>query len=82
MNAMIEDAIVAGAENYQFKDTNVVEVVGNTLICRSPKGYYAVTPDDFYMASPYYSTIEDLKNSDVLTLMNNLYNRNILGKAD
>lgn len=76
INTLIENAVIAGAENYQFRDSNVVEVNGDILICRSPKGYYAVTPDDFYMASPYYATIEDLKSSDILSFMNNVYKTN------
>jgi len=76
VNTLIENGVIVGAENYQFKDSNVVEVVGNAFICRSPKGYYASTPEDFYMASPYFSTIEDLKASDVLSFMNNVYKSN------
>ena len=55
---------------------NVVDSVGHVFICRSPKGYYAITPEDFYMASPYFSTVEDLKMSQVVDLLNNIYKKN------
>ena len=73
---LLENAISIEAENYQFKDSNVVEVSDNAMICRSTKGYYAVTPEDFYMATSYYSSIEDLKNSDILKIMNDIYKTN------
>ena len=74
--SFIENAIVVSAENSSIKDRNVVDSVGHVFICRSPKGYYAITPEDFYMASPYFSTVEDLKMSQVVDLLNNIYKKN------
>ena len=45
-------------------------------ICQSPKGYYAATPGDFYMASEYFSTIEDLNAAGIVDFMNGLYDQN------
>lgn len=73
---MRENAITVGVENLAFQDKNVVEVVDSVFICRSDKGIYATTPQDFYMASSYYTDIEDLKNSGVIKLMNDFYRSN------
>ena len=76
IGSFIENAIIVTAENYQIKDNNVVDTSGYVLICQSPKGYYAITPEDFYMASEYYPTLEDLKMSQIIDLLNNLYKKN------
>ena len=74
--SFIENAIVISAENSSILNNNVVDTYGYVMICRSPNGYYAITPEDFYMATPYFSTIEDLKQSEALELLNNLYRKN------
>lgn len=73
---MREDAIRTGVENLAFQDKNVIEVVDNVFICKSDKGIYATTPTDFYLASPYYTDIEDLKNSGIIKVMNDFYRSN------
>ncbi len=57
-------------------DSAVVDTVGHVYICQSPKGYYAATPGDFYMASEYFSTIEDLKAAGIVDFMNGVYDQN------
>lgn len=79
IHTMMENAVSTGADNYQFKDSNVIEVDGNVMICTSPKGYYAVTPDDYYLSTTYYSTIEELRANDTIKLMNDLYAANHIG---
>lgn len=76
IHTMMENAVVNGADNYQFKDSNVIEVDGNVMICTSPKGYYAVTPDDYYLSTTYYPTIEELRANDTIKFMNDLYAAN------
>lgn len=78
---LIENGIVVGAEN-GFDDTNVVKVIGNVMICQSPKGYYAATPATFYMASEYFSDIESLTSSEVVELMNDVYTQNSKANTD
>lgn len=73
---MMENAITVGVDNIAFQDKNVIEVSDNVFICKSDKGIYATTPHDFYMASDYYSDIEDLKKSGVIKLMNDFYRSN------
>ena len=73
---LIENAVIIEAENGQFEDNNVVKSVGFVMICRSPKGYYAVTPIEFYMASEYFPDVEMLMASGVIELMNNVYKQN------
>lgn len=73
---MRENAIVTGAENLAFQNKNVIEVVDNVFICKSDKGIYATTPTDFYLASKYYTDIEDLKNSGIIKIMNDFYKSN------
>lgn len=84
VHQLMENAIATGADNYQFRDTNVIEVIGNVMICTSPKGYYAVTPDDFYLSTTYYDTLDELKGVDneAIKMMNDLYAANHLGKVD
>lgn len=77
----IENGIVARFENdidtTKFIDTsNVVKTDGNVMICISASGYYASTPNDFYMASDTYNSIEDLMTSGVVDLMNDIYTSN------
>lgn len=74
--SLIENAITISAENHAILNNNIVDTHGYAMICRSPNGYYATTPQDFYMATPYFSSIEDLKQSEVLELLNNLYRKN------
>ena len=57
-------------------DASVVKTIGNVYICSSPNGYYAATPGNFYMASEYFSTIEDLTAAGVVEFMNNVYEQN------
>lgn len=54
-------------------DENVIECIGCVYICRSPMGYYAVTPNEFRLLSSYFSNIESLKNSGVIEIMNDTY---------
>lgn len=84
IHKLMENAISTGADNYKFRDSNVIEVIGNVMICTSPKGYYAVTPDDFYLSTTYYSSLEELKGIDneAIKMMNDLYAANHLGKVD
>ena len=56
--------------------SSVVDTIGHVYICQSPKGYYAATPGDFYMASEYFSTIEDLKTAGIVDFMNGVYDQN------
>lgn len=76
IQTMMENAVKIGAENQQFKDSNVIEVDGNVMICTSPKGYYAVTPSDFYISTTYYAAIDELKANGTIKLMNDLYTTN------
>ena len=75
---LIENGVIVGAEN-GFDDSNVIKTIGNVMICQSPKGYYAITPSNFYMASEYFSDIESLTSSEVIDLMNDVYTQNSNG---
>lgn len=68
--SLIENGVVNGLEN---QDSNVIKSIGNVMICQGTKGYFAVTPGDFYMASEYFDDIETLMSSEVVNLMNNVY---------
>lgn len=65
-------------ESAYTQDSNVdcVSVDGYVTIKKSVYGYYATTPADFYMASDYYTDIEDLKKSGIIDIMNNFYKSN------
>ena len=69
------------AEKVSFDD-NVIESVGYVSICRSPMGYYAATPNDFRLMSPYFSNIESLKNSNIIDIMNDTYKNHFSKEAE
>lgn len=71
---LIENAVLLQI-NEDTIDSNIIKVIGNVGICQSPSGYYAVTIGDFYMASEYFSDIEALGRSGVISLMNNIYDK-------
>lgn len=85
LNKLLENGtyrMIRSNFNDNFKDTNVVETIGNVFICQSPdNGYYAVTPESFYMASEYFSDIESLKDSGVVELMNNLFKQRFINNG-
>ena len=72
---LIENGVISAYEN-GFNDNNVIKTVNNVMICQSPKGYYAVTPNNFYMASEYFTDMESLLSSDIIKLMNDVYMQN------
>ena len=63
-------------------DSNVVKTIGNVFIHLSPNGYYATTPSDFYLASDYFNSYDDIERSDVVSLMNNVYASNSTTKGE
>ena len=73
---LIENGVMMNAIDPVFDDTNVVDTVEYVKICHSPKGYYAATPTDFYMATEYFTDIESLKASDLIKVMNDVYKTN------
>lgn len=81
--SLIESGV---AHSIKEKDTNFkyanekvsfdeipIETIGYVKICRTPTGFYAVTPSDFYLMSAYFSDIESLKSSNVIDIMNDTY---------
>ena len=64
-----------GITNHEISD-NIVKTIGNIYICQSPKGYYAITPSNFYMASEYFPDLSSLEQSNIIQLMNDVYIRN------
>lgn len=63
-------------------DSNIVKTIGNVFIHLSPNGYYATTPSDFYLASDYFNSYDDIERSDVVSLMNNVYASNSTTKGE
>ena len=62
--------------------SSIIYTKGNVKICRSPKGYYAYTSNNFNMASEYFKDIESLELSGVIDLMQDIYNTNNTGGSD
>ena len=61
-------------EASNIPDTNVIKTIGRVCICKSNNNmYYAVTPQDMYLVSDYYSDVESLISSGIVDLMNNIY---------
>lgn len=80
INKLLENGINIEREyNGVIDNTSVVDTIDNVFIVQSPNGYYACTSDLFYLVSDYYDTIEELKNSNIISLMNNIYNANVGG---
>lgn len=73
-NGVLHEAKNAGIGQFGY-ESDIVKKIDNVLICQSPRGYYARTPDDFCMASEYFSDIEALISSEVVDLMNNIYRK-------
>lgn len=70
--SLIENAMIREASN--ILDTNVIKTIGRVCICKSNNNmYYAVTPQDMYLVSDYYSDVESLISSGIVDLMNNIY---------
>lgn len=75
INSLIENGVITKIKEAAI-DSNIVKTIGNVMICQSSNGYYAITPNDFYMASEYFSDIETLISSEVVELMNDVYTNN------
>lgn len=63
-------------------DTDIIETIGNVFIHISPNGYYATTPEDFYLASAYFEDRESLDTSGIVDIMNNIYASNSKTKGE
>ena len=71
---LIENTIDVDMNNAISSDnTGLIECDKYVFIRNCNKGYYASTPKDFYMCSDYYESLESLKNSGIVDLMNNIY---------
>ena len=73
---LIENAAYIGVDNGRFEDISCIKTIGNVIIYQSPNGYYAATPKNFYLASEYFSSLEDLESSEIISLMNDIYIKN------
>lgn len=63
-------------------NTDIIETIGNVFIHISPNGYYATTPEDFYLASAYFEDKESLEASGIVDIMNNIYASNSRTKGE
>lgn len=74
-NGIIQQAneIAMGINVNTGTDSNVIKTVGCVFICQSPKGYYACTRKDFYLASEYFQDMESLRQSGIIDIMNDIY---------
>lgn len=77
INKLIENSVVMQSKEIvsgrNVSEYDVVKLVGYVSIHHTPNGFYASTPDNFSMASEYFSTLADLERSDVVKLMNDVY---------
>lgn len=78
--SLIENGIaVSNPNNYAF--SNVIKTIGNILIHQTDNGFYASTPDSFYMASDYFKDLQSLETSGIIEFMNKVFQSNMLQKA-
>lgn len=62
--------------------SDIVDTRGNIYIHISPNGYYATTPEDFYLASEYFENLEALERSNIISIMNDIYTSNSKTKGE
>lgn len=78
INKLIENGVVMQSKEIvtgrDVSEFNVVKRVGIVSIHHTPNGFYTSTPNNFNMASEYFPTLEDLERTDVIKLMNDVYN--------
>lgn len=78
INLMIENGIVnrfkESETGVDISNINVVKTVGYVSIHHSTSGYYASTPADFPMNSETFANMEELERSNVINIMNDVYN--------
>lgn len=78
--SLIENGItVSNPNNYAF--SNVIKTVGNILIHQTDNGFYASTPDSFYMASDYFQDLQSLESSGIIEFMDKVFQSNMLQKV-
>lgn len=64
------------------EDSDIVDTIGNVFIHISPNGYYATTPEDFYLATQYFEDRESLDASNIINVMNDVYSANSKTKGE
>lgn len=78
--SLIENGItVSNPNNYAF--SNIIKTVGNILIHQTDNGFYASTPDSFYMASDYFQDLQSLESSGIIEFMDKVFQSNMLQKV-
>lgn len=78
--SLIENGItVSNPNNYAF--SNVIKTIGNILIHQTDNGFYASTPDSFYMASDYFQDLQSLESSGIIEFMDKVFQSNMLQKV-
>lgn len=73
-----ENDILSG--KIKLHDVDNAPLKGHVFLARSNNGYYVHTADDYYLASDYYDSPEDIPQN-IIDLMNDLYTQN-RGKKD
>ena len=71
----------AGVADYSINAPDIIETDGYVSICKSIDGYYAQTSYDgsgFHMKSDTFSSVEELRNSGCIKLMNDIYTANAI----
>lgn len=77
-NKLLENGVSARMND----NSDIVDTVGNVYIHISPNGYYATTPEDFYLASEYFENLETLERSNMISIMNDIYVSNSKTKGE
>lgn len=79
INSFIENSAMNILTN---DNSSVVKTVGNVFIHISPDGYYATTPQDFYLTSETFQTLDSLEASNIINIMNDIYSANSKTKGE
>jgi hypothetical protein len=81
--SLIENGILKEADGILMSDkvfTNTMMPHGDyVIISQSPSGYYAHTPDDFFVSSDYYTSVTDIPDH-IIKALDALYKQHLMNK--
>lgn len=78
VNGLVQGVRQAFSEAFEVQQ-GIIDTKGSVTIHRDNDGFFATTPEDFFLTSNHYETIDELM--DVVDLMNSMYDHKQLGKV-
>lgn len=78
VNGLVQGVRQAFSEAFEVQQ-GIIDTKGSVTIHRDNDGFFATTPEDFFLTSNHYETVDELM--DVVDLMNSMYDHKQLGKV-